>query len=382
MRKRLLWAGMCAGLALGWQALTVKFNHGGNWTALFCTGTRGSIPEQLRGENIYRFAGSDGYDGQFYHYMAHDPLMRRDFARHVDAARMRYRRILVPGLAQLAALGRDERVDGAYLGVCLAFLSLGAYWLSAYAEQHGRRAAWGMAFLLLPASIVQVDRLVVDGALTALTAGFALYAARAPSWRLYVILAAAALARETGWLLAAACAVHWLWEKQWGRAASVAATGIPALTWYVFVQAKTGSSVFSTSPIPFQETIRAVFHRADYPASTPLPWLVQATDKVALAGMLLALGLAVRAAVKRRGNPAGLACALFFPLAALLQRDETWLHVYDYGRIFSPLLLLLALEGIEKRRWWLTAPVLMMLPRLGMQLGRQGVGVAQGIIGI
>ena len=39
MPGRPLTAGLAAvALALLWQALTVRYNYGGNWTGLFCTG--------------------------------------------------------------------------------------------------------------------------------------------------------------------------------------------------------------------------------------------------------------------------------------------------------------------------------------------------------
>ena len=56
-----------ASLAL-WQALTVHFSYGGNWTALYCTGALFKPPpDELRPEHIYIFANSNGYDGQVYH---------------------------------------------------------------------------------------------------------------------------------------------------------------------------------------------------------------------------------------------------------------------------------------------------------------------------
>ncbi len=84
-------------VALCWaaQALTVHYNYQGNWTALFQTGPRRPIPLALEFENIYKFEKTRGYDGQFYHYVAHDPLLTKGFSKHVDDPRLRWRRILV-----------------------------------------------------------------------------------------------------------------------------------------------------------------------------------------------------------------------------------------------------------------------------------------------
>ena len=169
--RQALFALACALSLLGWQALTVRFSYGGNWTALFCTGSRyRPPPAALAGEHIYIFRDAAGYDGQAYHYIAHDPWFRRGFAANIDAPRFRYRRILVPALAWLVAAGRDQAVDAAYIGVTIGFVLLGAWWMA----QAGR--PWmALTFALVPAVLVSIDRLTVDVALAALCVGFVLY---------------------------------------------------------------------------------------------------------------------------------------------------------------------------------------------------------------
>jgi len=98
----------CAALAFFWQSLTVHFNYGGNWTALFCIGSQYERPPELNIERPYVFQNSPGYDGAVYHYIAHDPFMQHDLLPYVDAPRYRYRRILIPLAAYTLALGRME----------------------------------------------------------------------------------------------------------------------------------------------------------------------------------------------------------------------------------------------------------------------------------
>src|SRR5574340_617734 len=83
-------------LVAGWQAATVHSNYRGNWTALFCTGSRFPLPPELAEEHVYVFPDSTGFDGQFYHLIAHDPALRRGFDRYIDAPEYRSRRTLVP----------------------------------------------------------------------------------------------------------------------------------------------------------------------------------------------------------------------------------------------------------------------------------------------
>src|ERR1041385_915357 len=141
-----------------WQLATVHFNYGGNWTALFCTAPDWRIPPFLLGENIFKFpAGSLGYDGQMYHLIAHDPWMHRGAVAAMDDPALRYRRILVPMLAWLLALGRDSAIHAAYFAVILGFVFLGVYWLARVMAIRGRHPAWGLMFLLMPATLVSID---------------------------------------------------------------------------------------------------------------------------------------------------------------------------------------------------------------------------------
>ncbi len=109
MRSRWFYPSLGAALLFLWQLATVRANYGGNWTALYCTGANLlGVPPALDSEHIYLFPHSKGYDGQNYHYVAHDPFLRRGFARYIDSARVRHARILVPGLAYVLALGNDR----------------------------------------------------------------------------------------------------------------------------------------------------------------------------------------------------------------------------------------------------------------------------------
>src|ERR1035441_10957023 len=95
---------------LSWQAATVHFNYGGNWTALFMTGEFHPPPPHLAG-HTYLFKASTGYDGQFYRYVAHAPWYRADWARYYDSPRLRNERILVPALAWVLADRKSTRLN-------------------------------------------------------------------------------------------------------------------------------------------------------------------------------------------------------------------------------------------------------------------------------
>jgi hypothetical protein len=350
---------LCAGLALAWQSLTVHYNYGGNWSALFCTGSQTLIPPALAKENIYTFPDSTGYDGQFYHYMAHDP---------------------VPALAFSLAGGEARRVDVAYFFVILLFVFHGAYWLSRYATLHGATPIWGFGFLCVPAVIISLDRLTIDLPLAAFAVGFAYYARTGPSWKLYAVLLLAPLTRETGALLFGGYCLFLLWRRQWFRVVLFSTAALPTLGWYLVVHFKTGGYIAHLSP---EYPAEAFFGRFFEPVSYALPpvvaWTAIALDYVALVGALLALIFGVRAAVTKHLGPVEIAGALFVLMAIGMGGIVGWYEPYGYPRTLSPLLMFLALRGFSMSSWWGALPLGLVLPRIGLQLGPQALGILAGL---
>jgi hypothetical protein len=384
--KSAAWAILCAILVLSWQGLTVWRNYGGNWSALFCTGVKFPVPPALADENIYRFRRSNGWDGQFYHYIAHDPFLADGMWHYIDIPRLRYRRILIPASAYVLALGRAAHIDTAYRAVILLFFALGAYWLSRLAAVHGRSRAWGLAFGCVPAAIVSMDRMAVDIALAAFIIAFALYSrAGEPDWKLYVVLLSAALVRDTGLLLAAAYCIWLLLRKRGRRAAIFATAALPTLAWYAYIDARLPRSWASPYfGLPFAGLLSRLLHPLPYPFSPLVNSAVKGFDYLAVAGILLAFAIVFPLARKTGFNPRMLAALMFVLLGMLFQRDG-WLEIYDIGRILSPLLLLLALEPlisppvISHRtaafKWLPLAPLCMVAPRCAVQLAPQVLGV-------
>ena len=369
-RKRAVTAGLvAAALALGWQFLVVRYTFGGNWTAWFCTGGNVEQPKALDFEHLYRFPQSDGYDGQFYHYIAHDPWFQRGFDRYIDAPRLRYRRILNPGLAFVLSAGQDRWVDAALVALNLLFIFAGAYWLSRYAQIHGYHAAWGTVFLLAPAVLVSLDRLTADLALTALCVAFALYVSEKRSGELYVVLLLAPLARETGLLLTAACCIVLLFERHSKPAFVFATSAIPALAWYAFVQSHTvpyDSSRWFT-PIPFGGLIDRMIHPVTYAFVPVVKWLAEIFDECSLAGVALAFVFSFRPS-SRFPRPLALA-ALLTTLSGIALGKPFWGDAFAFGRVFSPLVVLVALQSFATRSWWPALPLALIDPRIGLQLG-------------
>jgi hypothetical protein len=369
---------------LAWQAATVHFNYGGNWTALFCTGAFHPAPPELA-PGTYVFPSSTGYDGQFYRYVAHDPWLQKGWTKYQDLAVMRYGRILVPALAWVLAGGQAQFIDGAYIGVILLWIFLGIYWLGRWAVFQGRHPAWGLGFLLLPATLTSVDRMTVDVAMGALCVAVLWYAARNSLTSLYVVLVAAALVRETGLFLVGAYCGYALSKRLWLRVAVFATAALPILFWQKFIAAHIAAGITAREvrwlfKFPVAGIIMKLFQPEPYPFGVLINRLIQAVDVVALCGFIVVLGLAVWSL---RRWPPGLeqwGMLGFLALAVAFSTPSYWSNVYNYARPFSPLVFLVASRGLSGGSAWVFAPVLLIDLRIAVQLAPQAFGILRGLL--
>jgi hypothetical protein len=370
-----------AGLFL-WQLLTVHYNYGGNWTALFCIDTRTQVPPALEVEHLYTCAIPIGYDGAKFHLIAHDPWMRRGFANLIDVPAFRYRRILVPVLAWLLALGDDAWIHTAYFTVILGFAFLGVYWLALFAMRRKMHPAWGLVFALTPATLTSVDRMTADIALAALAVAFALYVEEDARWRLVLVIALAVLVRETAFPFVGGYLLFLLSRRRFADGAWVAAAMLPALGWYAFLRMhlKDVSMSWLMGWLP----LAGFTHRLLHPLTYRLPPLgnviVNAMDYVALIGVAMALTYAAVMASKRKWDAGaaaiyGLAFMVFFIKGAAI-----WDQVYSFGRILTPFLLLIALPQFTSRPWLAFAPIFLIDARLILEFIPQGIGIFRGIL--
>jgi len=365
-------------LGLAWQLLTVHYNYGGNLTALYCTGSARPLPPELAWEHIYIFRGSSGYDGEEYHYIAHDPLDENGIGRYVDTG-ARYRRILLPAMAYLAALGQQEWIDRAYFACNLVFLFLGSWFLARLLERRGRNTWWAILYLVVPATLISLDRLTVDLALGSLALGFTLYVeSMDEGWRqrgkLFAILALVALCRDSGVLLTLAVMIPLAVRRRFRESLLWAMALMPALAWNVFVSWHVPEPMVVPKGrlfVPFSGWVEPFLHPPIYHLAAGWTLAVRAFDWLQLFGLLLAFVLGLRQWRKAKSDAVAAACFLWAAIGifwpALWQLDP-------YAtRLVSPLLLWQFLGGDR-------APMAMVAPRGIIQLTPQVLGVARGLL--
>jgi hypothetical protein len=372
-----------------WMALDVQFNFRGQWSALFLSGAYSPPPPALV-SSTFEFQHSYGYDGQYYRYVAHDPLFQKGIARYVDGPTVRYDRILIPGLAAILSFGQDQFTDAAYIAVVLAFIYLGALWLGRFAAANGGHPAWACAFGLLPGTLISIQRMTVDVALIALCMGFVWYAGRNAYGPLFAIAVLAPLDRDTGLLLLAACCFKAVLDRRWKWAVAYPTAIIPTLAWYRFVSAH-DVTVHVRSPLapqqpphwlfdhPFFGVLQGFSHIPNYPLAPLADHLAQAADALAISGIILATILALCQARRSWKQPEGMGALLFVLLVGVVSAPTYWSDINGYGRTLTPLLLFVALRyfrGASALNW---APLLMVDARLSLEFGTQLLGVLRGL---
>ena len=359
-----------ASLALAFQALTVHYNYGGNWTGLFCIGDRWPQPVELA--TPYQFHESWGYDGQAYRLIAHDPFLTRGFDRYLDDPRYRYSRGLVSVTAWVLALGDDRWIDTAYLVVILISVFGGAYWLAMVAARFGYPAWFGILFLFAPATVVGIDRLTIDVVLAALCVAFVALQPGSGGW--LVTLTLAAMCRETGFLLIGAGFMVLL--KSTGKVRpAVLATAVPALMWLGWVAMRLPPSPTTRAGfIPLSGYLARLAHPLHYTFPPVIRVITQTLDYTALAAVPVALWCLWRI---RPARPELFACVLPVLFASLL---DIWSEVYAFGRTMTPFWLLLAIRGVEGGLWLALVPIALMDVRIGWQLGGEVLGILRGLV--
>jgi hypothetical protein len=386
------WAVAAVGLLLLWQFLTVHYNRGGNWTALFLTGQGSAIPPDLAPET-YQFPGR-GFDGEMYRYVAHDLFMRRGYIRYLDGPAQRYHRILVPALAYLLVAGHQPWIDASYIAVIAIFVLLGAYWLSRWAVLSGRHPAWALGFLLVPATLISMDRMTIDVSIAAFTVAFAFYW-RTSAWtKLFIVLVLACLARESGIFLVFGCCLVELFSRRFFRAVAWASTAVPALAWYLFIRRVLPEETHFGVPTWVANGVGpGIFYRLHQPPHYPLAPLADAIarsgDVISLAAILLASLLAILFVRAHPLNPLAIAAAMFVALVFLLTDAIYWTDVNGYARVFSPLLLLVGLGSIARESggswrtplgWTGLVPAILVDLRLSMEFASAAGGIVRGLL--
>jgi hypothetical protein len=338
-------------LVLCWQALVVAYLWDGVWNGLFCTGSRTEVPAEAAA-GLYRVPDSNGYDAQYYRLIARDPFFAHGYQRYMDDAALRYRRILIPFASYAVALGRAQYIDAVYIVWILVSVFAGVLWTGQWFEQRGRSGYYGFLFLLVPAVLTSIDRMLLDGPLCTMFAGFAWKMSKGE--RPWSILICAPLVKETGVFFAAALCLTDLRSRRWKSALTVAATQIPALCWFAFVYAEVPrSKAEALFARPAGQIERLITPRS-YPGPKSVEVILQAVDVVAVLSLLGSLVIAI-VWFWPYATAVELAVVLFAMLGIGMGTPSHMVEAYGFSRPVSPLLWALMVHGVAQRKWVIAA---------------------------
>lgn len=239
-------------------------------------------------------------------------------------------------------------------------------------------------FLLVPATIASVDRMLVDAVLCALFAAFVYHLQRKHWKAVYATTLVAPLVRETGLLLLAGVVIAALMARQWKRAALFCTAGIPFLVWQDYVRLHTRPSIaYGILNRPVFGVIARVFTLRDYPVSAPKRLFLWTTDELAIIGYILCLFIAGMWLWKNRGegfSVLAVTIALFVFLGGLLGNANHLAEAYGYSRPLSPLLLWLMLDAVVRGAWAKLVPPLLVTLGVAIYLGGPLVSIIKGVL--
>jgi hypothetical protein len=367
LQNRWCLAGTAVLLALLWQAAMVHSRYGGNWTSLYYSGARFSLPPELE-DRTYRHPDSFGYDGQFYRLAAHDPLGLKGYSPYFDAAFYRKRRIAVPALAWLLGFGQSRLIDYSYLAVIHLLIAAGVVLLSRVAQGYARHPAWGLAFLLYPATLNGIARLLPDLALGVAICGFLLWRQERRLWA-WALLSFGCLTRELGLVLVAAAVGQELWRRRWALGALWASSALPAFAWWVNIGYGGGRGGGSGNYrwlgghafVGFFERMAMPVHYTEY---RPAELALQAVDVAVMAGLAAGSMAALWCWWRNRDGDLEWLALAAVSLAIVAANPHFLQDDYSYPRAFGLLAGPLALMALRGPNRWLAVPLGLLSLRL------------------
>lgn len=249
--------------------------------------------------------------------------------------------------AYLLAAGYDEWIDAAYIAQADVLMAAGVYWSANLFVTWGRSPWWSLLTLLLPAMLTSIHRMVLDGPFAALVAAFLLTWERGQRLRCAALAGLAMGMRETGALLVIALAVDALFRREWRQLTGSAVMAFPAAAWILMhyrpIQSGQGIGILGWPLIGHASRLLESWpDGAGWRLTT-----AEAAQRIALAGLLVAVALAAQYLVNNRWRAPEWALAGFCLLALGLASPAHLRESFGFARPVTPLLVILAWTGIR-----------------------------------
>jgi hypothetical protein len=271
-----------------------------------------------------------GYDGQFFLYIAQDPLRAKHY---VDDPGYRFGRILYPLLARGLSLGRQGPIPSMLVAINVLAVAFGTFALGTVLRRRGRSPWWALVFAFYPGVVVAVERDLSE----ALAYGLALCAValfdrrgRRDLVASSALFALAAFTRESTLVFALVCVGLLVARDRSVRRAAWFAAGavLPYLIYReAVVRAWVGNPALPQRLKPTSVPFAGIAHY--YPFDSDVRWQVFA---IVLPGVLC-LALALWALLRRRWEIGLWALAANAVAFVVLTPAPTFEDIYGSSRI-------------------------------------------------
>jgi hypothetical protein len=307
------------------------------------------------------------YDGQFYYYIALDPLHARSY---LDEPSTRYTRIVYPLLARLVAVGRPSAVPYALVWINVVAIAFGTYFVAAWLAQRNLSVWLSLIFGFYGGFAVALTHDLTDPLAYAFVAlAIYLFDFGGQRHRVYAALAfaLASLTRELTAVFAVTYGLSLLFpsdadriegarKERFAQAARFVAVAVGPLllykAWLDFgLRMREATSDVYPQPIPFEGIL------------SYWPWESQQVLEMVAIVIPAVICAGVALAALRRGKvsaPMAALCLNVIFLVILLS-PESYFHYTAAGRhsegvTVAALYCLPVFDIVTgRRRWWLAA---------------------------
>ena len=286
-----------------------------------------------------------GYDGQWFFYLAHDPLLHTpELTAFFDRPAYRSARVLYPSLAWLLALGQPSALPWSMLAVNLLAVLGGTLACLDILRRLDANRWLVLAFAFSPPFLIGVSAMLSEPtALALIPAGVAL-ALRGRHRSAGAVLALSVLAREPSMLVPLGLGLYALGRLDWRRGAAYLLPLALPIGWHLWVWSRLGSLPSSESGANFAVPFSGVYYRFGVLLGWHPPLLGETVPSanvlsealiVATSAAIIVVGLLK--IVERRDAFAWL---LWLQAAlAVMTSPDIWVDLYSYGRALGPLYL-------------------------------------------
>lgn len=282
-----------------------------------------------------------GYDGQWFFYLAHDPLLRApDPEQFLDLPAYRYARILYPTLAWMLAFGQPAAVPWALLAVNLLAVLGGTVACLDLIRQLGASRWLVLAYAFSPPIMIGVSAMLAEPTALALVAAGLALALRRRHWLAGLVLALAVLAREPSILVPLGLGAYALGRLDWRRGAAYLLPLAAPVAWHLWIWAKLGSLPSGQSPGNFGVPFGGAYYRLGLLLGWHPPMLgepgppANALSEAAI--VVTSAAIIVVGLLKILQRRDAFAWLLWLQAALALGTGPlVWADLYSYGRVLG-----------------------------------------------